>query len=102
MGSEEGEEVMSVHLTRQIKVTVNVDEGIADFVEYLQTIPGVRTHASCQGSIGEGGAEPYSAYVRASWDDTAFLLLLADKNIVVQVLGDHHGTLHPVIGVGLK
>src|ERR1700677_830715 len=41
--------------TRLVSVWVDVDEGIADLVEYLNTIPGVRTHTSCQGTLTEGG-----------------------------------------------
>jgi len=43
------------HKTIPIQVWVDVDEGIADMVLYLNTIPGVRTHACCQGTLGEGG-----------------------------------------------
>lgn len=55
------------HQTVPIQVWVDVDVDVADTVLYLNTIPGVRTLASCQGTIGEGGAEPYRAQVMASW-----------------------------------
>ncbi len=48
-------------------VRVDVDEGIADLVIYLNTIPNVRTHASCQGTIGEGGPHPYRPQVLVAW-----------------------------------
>lgn len=38
-------------------------------VRYLNTIPGVRTFASCQGTIGEGGPAPYRAQVGTTWPD---------------------------------
>ena len=56
-----------VHRTVPVQVWADVDEGIADLVKYLNTVPGVRTHASCQGTIGEGGAEPYGPQVMVSY-----------------------------------
>ena len=58
-----------IHQTREIKVWVDVDEGIADFVLELTEIEGIRCHASCQGTIGEGGADPYEAHVMVTWTD---------------------------------
>ena len=58
---------MTVHKTEPVAVWVDVDEGIADAVAYLNSLRGVRTFASCQGTIGEGGAEPYRPYVHAYW-----------------------------------
>ena len=55
------------HRQVPIQVTVDVDEGIVDLVLYLNTIPGVRTHASCQGTIGEGGPNPYRPQVLVTW-----------------------------------
>jgi len=52
-----------IHKTVSMLVWADIDEGIADVVRYLQTIPNVRTFVSCQGTIGEGGPEPYRAYV---------------------------------------
>ena len=45
-----------------VLVWADIDENIADFVRYLNTIPGVRTDASCQGTLGEGGPAPYRAF----------------------------------------
>lgn len=59
--------VVRQHKQVLIQVWAYVDEGIAELVEYLNSIPGITTHASCQGSIGEGGALPYDPYVMASW-----------------------------------
>lgn len=67
---------MKDHPQRTIMVPVDVDEGVADMVSYLNTIPGVRTHASCQGTIGEGGEHPYRPQVLVTWtDDAAFARL---------------------------
>ncbi len=41
------------HKTRPVQVWVDIDLGIAEMVVYLNTIPGVRTHTSCQGTIGK-------------------------------------------------
>ncbi len=57
-----------VHRQIPIKVTVDVDEGISDLVLYLNSIPGVRTFGSCQGTIGEGGPAPYRPEVIVTWD----------------------------------
>ena len=57
------------HKQRTIQVNVDVDEGVAELVLYLNTIPGIRTHASCQGTIGEGGPHPYRPQVMVSWAD---------------------------------
>jgi hypothetical protein len=59
------------HETVPIKVWADVDRGIAWAIEYLNQIPGVRTFASCQGTIGEGGSEPYRALILASWPEEA-------------------------------
>ena len=56
------------HPTRPVQVWIDVDLGIADLVIYLNTIPGVRTHASCQGTIGEGGPHPYRPQVLVTWE----------------------------------
>lgn len=56
------------HKQVPIQVWVDIDEGIVDLVRHLNTIPGVRTHASCQGTIGEGGPNPYRPQVMVTWD----------------------------------
>jgi hypothetical protein len=87
---------MSIHETRPIQVWADIDTGIAETVEYLNTIPGVRTHASCQGTIGEGGPVPYRAYVQASWPDAETLAFLKTK-FDVEVIGEGQawGYVHP-------
>ncbi len=57
------------HKTLPVKVVVDIDEGIAPMVIHMNTIPGIRTLASCQGTIGEGGAEPYGPQVMFTWDN---------------------------------
>jgi hypothetical protein len=57
-----------IHETVPVLVWADVDIGIANAVRRLNEIPGVRTHASCQGTLGEGGAEPYRAHVAVSWN----------------------------------
>ena len=58
---------MAVHKTVPLPVWVDVDEGISSAVAFLNTLPGVRTFTSCQGTIGEGGAEPYRPFIYAYW-----------------------------------
>ena len=55
-----------IHQTVPVLVWADVDVGIADMVRMLNTIPGVRTHANCQGTIGEGGPAPYGPEVSVS------------------------------------
>jgi len=73
--------VMQQHKTKPVRVWVDVDEGIADLVIYLNTIPGVRTYASCQGTIGEGGPHPYRAQVMCGWTPEAFKRLQEEFDI---------------------
>lgn len=83
-----------IHQTVPVQVWADVDTGIADCVRHLNTIPGVRTHDSCQGTIGEGGPEPYRAYVTVSWQDaTALAQLQAEFDVEVE--GEAWGLVHP-------
>jgi hypothetical protein len=69
----------AVHNTVPVQVWVDIDTGVSDLVVYLNTIPGVRTHSCCQGTIGEGGPEPYRPYVSVTWsDETALRRLLSE------------------------
>lgn len=82
------------HMTRAMRVWVDVDLGIASIVEYLNTIPGVRTLYSCQGTIGEGGPHPYKAQVGVTWpDDETLKLLLTKFDVTLQ--GNYWGEVHP-------
>jgi hypothetical protein len=77
-----------------VQVWADVDEGIADLVRYLNTIEGVTTHASCQGTIGDRGAEPHGPYVMASWaDEDVFKKLQSEFN--VRIAGASFGYVHP-------
>lgn len=82
------------HKTVPVLVWADIDEGIADAVRYLNTIPGVRTHASCQGTIGEGGAEPYRSQIMATWSSSDVLDRLSSE-FDVTPLGNGWGYLHP-------
>lgn len=81
------------HITRDVKVRADIDEPIAEFVEYLATIPGVYSYASCQGTLGEGGPEPYRAYVSAHWTDEAGERLRREFEVVEE--GKNFGTIYP-------
>jgi hypothetical protein len=83
-----------VHTTIPLRVWVDVDLGIAEMVRRLNEITGIRTHASCQGTLGEGGAHPYRPYVQVSWFDAAALALL-EREFDVTVEGACHGKAHP-------
>lgn len=77
------------HKTIPVQVWADVDEGVAELVTRLNTIPGIRTHASCQGTISEGGADPYGPHVMASWQDDEALSRLS--RFKVEKLGDNFG-----------
>lgn len=84
------------HKTRETMVWVDVDLGVAEFVERLNTIFGVRTHSSCQGTIGEGGPEPYGPFVEISWVDHVALgqvQMFSD----VEIRGESWGTARPKV-----
>lgn len=89
----EQQRVVHVHQTIPVQVWADIDEGIVDVVKHLNTIEGVRTWDSCQGTIGEGGAEPYKAYVMLSWPDEAALQRL-QAEFDVEVEGDNWGYAH--------
>ena len=76
------------HKTRTVLVWVDVDEGIAALVEYLQTICGIRTYASCQ------GGNSYGPQVMVSWqDDFGLNALVNDFDLTI--LGNHLAYVHP-------
>lgn len=83
-----------IHETRAVKVWVDCDLGIADLVEEINLIAGARTHTSCQGSIGEGGPEPYGPYIQVSWANEEVKKKLEQLGRVT-VEGENHGVLHP-------
>lgn len=82
-----------MHKTIRVQVWANVDEGIADLVLYLNTIEGVTTCASCQGTIGEGGPAPYRAHVMADWPKEVEPRLLEEFDITFE--GECWGYIHP-------
>jgi hypothetical protein len=82
------------HLTRPIKVWADVDLEIAEMVEYLNTIPGLRTLASCQGTLGEGGENPYRPQVMCTWPPELFERLKDEFDVTV--LGENWGYIHPI------
>ena len=52
-----------VHEQMDVWVRLPVDVGIASMVARLNRMDGVYTSSSCQGTIGESGAEPYGPFV---------------------------------------
>jgi hypothetical protein len=82
-----------VHETYPVQVWADIDVGIAGLVGYLNGIPGVRTTASCQGTIGEGGAEPHGPYVMAHWPPHVEARLREEFD--VEVLGEGWGYVRP-------
>jgi hypothetical protein len=78
---------MKIHKTRPVQVWIDVDERIATIVEVLNREDGVRTYASCQGTIGEGGESPYVGYVLISWDSQKTLTRLL-KKFAIQSIGN--------------
>lgn len=82
-----------MHTTTVVWVKADVDTGIADFVRRLNAIPGVRTYDACQGTIGEGGAEPYEAYVSVGWHNADARKELERFRLTIE--GEAFGTVHP-------
>lgn len=82
-----------VHETEPVLVWTDVDKEIAALVRELNGIPDVRTHSSCQGTIGEGGAEPYEAHIGVSWWSETARQALEPYGLVVE--GETHGTVYP-------
>jgi hypothetical protein len=81
------------HDTIPVQVWIDVDTGIAELVKRLNTLPGVRTNASCQGTLGEGGPAPYRAYVMATW--SADLEPQLAEEFDLELLGEHWGYIRP-------
>ena len=81
------------HATRPVQVWADIDLGIAEMVVYLNTIEGVRTLASCQGTLGEGGPNPYRAHVMAAWPKELEVRLLAEFDVTIE--GECWGYLYP-------
>lgn len=87
------------HVTRPVRVWADIDEGIVDAVLRLNKIPGVRTFASCQGTIDEAPSpspehqNPYRPYVLSSWLPEACEEIA--KYFDIELIGENHGYLHP-------
>lgn len=82
-----------IHESVPVPVWVDIDAGIAGDVRWLNSLHGVRTFASCQGTIGEGGPEPYPAQIMAWWPpehDTAI-----KERFEVGERGNGWSYLHP-------
>jgi hypothetical protein len=55
------------HTTVPVQVWIDADEKIAAPLRWLNSLSGVRTFSSCEGTIVEGGPAPYGAYIKAWW-----------------------------------
>ncbi len=86
----------SPHEQTMIWVRVDVDESISQMVKDLNEISDVRTHSSCQGTIGEGGPHPYRAYVMCSWACDSALAVLKSRYIVRPQGNGSWGYVHPL------
>lgn len=78
------------HHTVAVQVWADVDAGIADTVRYLNTIPSVRTKASCQGT------STYAPYVMVTWETEEARRVL-EAEFVFELLDDQYQTayVHP-------
>lgn len=71
-----GRDRADFHDTIPVQVWADVDCGIADLVRYLNTIPGLRTDASCQ------GGKTYGPYVMVHWSsEEAFARIKAEFDL---------------------
>jgi hypothetical protein len=81
-----------IHETVAVQVWADIDKPIAEAVRYLNTIPDVRTFASCQGS--ETGPAPYRAYVMVGWSTAVARDRLA-KEFELKEEGEGWGYVYP-------
>lgn len=77
------------HKQIPIQIWADVDEGIADFVKWLNTLSGIRTHASCQGTATHG------PQVMISWEDEKAFEQI--KDYPLSDGGDHWAYIHPKV-----
>jgi hypothetical protein len=79
------------HKQRPLLVWADIDEGIYEMVADLNTMSGVRTHASCQGTLDEVplGPAPYGPQVMVSWATPEARSLIAAKYRIEEIDRDH-------------
>lgn len=91
------------HKTVALQVWVDVDEGVADVVRHLNTMEGVRTHASCEGTpclLYPGGL---TCYVQVTWaDDAALARIQAAYPVRIESAENHWGYVLPKGGAPLE
>jgi hypothetical protein len=85
---------MVIHKAVPVLVWVDADEGIAEMLREVNDILGVRCHASCQGTVGEGGSAPYRAQIMVSWQSEQARQTLSDR-YDLDVEGSAWGYVHP-------
>ena len=72
----------AIHETKPVLVWADIDLGIVEMVERLNHIPGCRTDASCQGTMGEGGPHPYPAHVLCHWALEALPIIRQEFEVI--------------------
>ena len=82
-----------IHKTKPLKVWVDIDVGIYEIVKYLNTIKGVQTFSSCQGTLKEGGNAPYNPYVMIYCPPNKMKLI--EKLYKIGQKGDGWMYIHP-------
>ncbi len=79
------------HSPIRMLVWTKIDSGIAEHVRYLMELPGVLTHASCEG----GGCLPeLRPYVMVTWDDAAARARIVERYDLTEE-GDRWAYAHP-------
>jgi hypothetical protein len=81
------------HDTTPVRVWVDIDTPMVEMVVYLNTLPGLRTISACQGTIGEGGPNPYGPYVMAQWP--VELELRLREEFEIELVGTSWGYIRP-------
>ena len=76
------------HIQIPMRVWVDIDRGIASMVKGLNEIPGVRTHASCEGNLDNGPA-PYGPYVMVSWSTPEARAAIAARYNIEEIDRDY-------------
>jgi hypothetical protein len=84
------------HETVPVHVWADIDVGIAAHVSWLNSLEGARTFTSCQGTIGEGGPEPYEPYITAWWPPEHDAAIRERFHLIVE--GNGWRTIRPKAG----
>ena len=84
-----------VHKTEPVLVWADIDVLMIPVIKHLNSIPGVRTWACCQGTLQDEhqGPHPYGPYVMANWPEEKLLEILSTYDVKIE--GNNWGYIYP-------